>query len=97
MFSSSNNGFELDGQKAYLIVDGIALFNFKKNQSTVYSPYVNGEFVFKNKKQNTPLLSFPDSIVFIKDKQNIKTLSFISKEKILKLSLIHISEPTRPY
>ena len=86
LLSSSNNGFELDGQKAYLTVDGITLFNFKKNQSTVYFPYINGEFVFKNKKQNTPLLSFSDSIVFIKDKQNFKTLSFISKEKILKSS-----------
>jgi hypothetical protein len=86
LFSSTNNGFELDGQKAYLTLDGITLFNFKKNQTTVYSAYINGEFVFKNKKQNTPLLIFPDSIVFIKDKQNIKTLSFISKEKILKSS-----------
>ena len=86
LFSSSNNGFELDGQKAYMTVDGITLFNFKKNQSTVYSPYINGEFVFKNKKQNTPVLSFSDSIVFIKEDQNFRALSFISKETILKSS-----------
>ena len=86
LFSISNNGFELDGQKAYLTVDGITLFNFKKNQSTTYSPYINGENVFKHKKQNTPLLSLSGSIVFIKDKQNLKTLSFISKETILKSS-----------
>ena len=86
LFSSSNNGFELDGQKAYLTVDGITLFNFKKNQSTVYYSYINGEFVFKNKKLNTPLLSFLDSIVFIKEGQNFKTLSFVSKETILKSS-----------
>ena len=86
LLSSSNNGFELDGQKAYLTVDGITLFNFKKNQSTVYSPYINGEFVFKNKKQNTPVLSFSDSIVFIKEDQNFKTLNFVSKETVLKSS-----------
>ena len=86
LFSSSNNGFELDGQKAYLTIDGITLFNFKKNQSTVYYSYINGEFVFKNKKLNTPLLSFSDSIVFIKEGQNFKTLSFVSKETILKSS-----------
>ena len=86
LLSSSNNGFELDGQKAYLTVDGITLFDFKKNQLTTYSSYINGENVFKYKKQNTPLLSLSDSIVLIKDKQGIKTLSFISKEKILKSS-----------
>ena len=42
--------------------------------------------VFKHKKQNTPLLSFSDSIVFIKEEQDLKTLSFISKETILKSS-----------
>ena len=86
LLSSSNNGFELDGQKAYLTVDGITLFDFKKNQLTVHSPYINGEFVFKNKKQNTPLLSFSDSIVFIKEDKNFKTLSFVSEETILKSS-----------
>jgi hypothetical protein len=86
LLSSSNNGFEFDGQKAYLTIEGITLFNFKKNQSTTYSSYINGKNIFKHKKQNTPVLSLSDSIVFIKDKQNIKTLSFISKEKILKSS-----------
>ena len=86
LLSSSNNGFELDGQKAYLTVDGITLFDLKKNQLTVHSPYINGEFVFKNKKQNTPLLSFSDSIVFIKEDKNFKTLSFVSEETILKSS-----------
>ena len=86
LLSSSNNGFEFYGQKAYLTVDGITLFNFKNNQSTTYSSYISGENVFKRKKQNTPLLSLSDSIVFIKDKQNLKTLSFISKETILKSS-----------
>lgn len=83
---SSSNGFEFYGQKAYLTLDGITLFSFKNNQSTTYSSYINGENVFKHKKQNTPLLSFSDSIVFIKEEQDLKTLSFISKETILKSS-----------
>ncbi len=86
LLSSSNNGFEFYGQKAYLTIDGITLFNFKKNQSTTYSSYINGESVFKYKKQNTPLLSLSDSIVFIKEDQNFKTLNFIPKETILKFS-----------
>ena len=86
LFSSSNNGFEFDGKKAYVTIDGITLFNFKKNQSTIYTPNINGEYAFKYKNQNTPLLSLKDSVVFIKNKQNVKTLSFISKETILKSS-----------
>ena len=84
LLSSSNNGFEFDGQKAYMTIEGITLFNFKKNQSTTYSSYINGKNVFKHKKQNTPLLSLSGSIVFIKEDQNFKTLNFIPKETILK-------------
>jgi len=84
LLSSSNSGFEFDGQKAYMTIEGITLFNFKKNQSTTYSSYINGKNVFKHKKQNTPLLSLSDSIVFIKEDQNFKTLNFIPKETILK-------------
>ncbi len=58
LLSSSNNGFEFCGQKAYLTVDGITLFNFKKNQSTTHSSYINGENVFKHKKKKHTTVKF---------------------------------------
>ena len=81
LLSSSNNGFEFDGQKAYMTIEGITLFNFKKNQSTTYSSYINGKNVFKHKKQNTPPLSLSGSIVFIKDKKTLKPLILFQKKQ----------------
>jgi hypothetical protein len=62
--SSSFQGFKINNQKGYLNLFNIAVFDFENNTVTEYD---TAEF-FKNKHQNTPLLSTKDSLLFINNK-----------------------------
>ena len=81
LLSSSNNGFEFDGQKVYMTIEGITLFNFKKTNQQLIHPTSMAK-TFLNTKNKTYRFCLSGSIVFIKEDQNFKTLNFIPKETI---------------
>ena len=63
--------------------------------------YDTAEF-FKNKHQNTPLISVKDSIVFINNRQGSKTIEFISVQQALQnplktVAIFNLESPGFPY
>ena len=96
--SSAFQGFKINNQKGYLNHFDIAVFDFENNTVTEYD---TAEF-FKNKQQNTPLLSAGDSIVFINNKQGSKTIEFISVQQALQkplktVAIFNLDSPGFPY
>ncbi|MDC0080644.1 hypothetical protein OAJ28_02050 [Flavobacteriaceae bacterium] len=96
--SSANQGIKINNQKGYLNHFDIAVFDFENNTVTEYD---TAEF-FKNKSSNTPLLSVKDSIVFINNKQGVKTIEFISVQQALQnplktVTIFNIDNPQFPY
>ena len=82
LFSSSFQGFEIRDKKAYVDYSNssILVLDFDKNAITSY----NAEGVFKNKHLNSPVLSVGDSIVFIEQIKNNKSIKFVSFNDIFK-------------
>lgn len=82
LFSSSFQGFEIRDKKAYVDYSNssILVLDFDKNAITSY----NAEGVFKNKHLNSPVLSAGDSIVFIEQIKNNKSIKFVSFNDIFK-------------
>ena len=82
LFSSSFQGFEIRDKKAYVDYSNssILVLDFDKNAITSY--YAEG--VFKNKHLNSPVLSAGDSIVFIEQIKNNKSIKFVSFNDIFK-------------
>ena len=78
--SSSFQGFQINNKKGYLNNFNIVLFDFENNTVTEYD---TAEF-FRNKHQNTPLLTTKDSIVVINNIQDSKTIEFISIQQALQ-------------
>jgi hypothetical protein len=78
--SSSSQGFEVNSKKGYLDNLNIAIFDFENNAVTEYD---TADF-FKNKHRSAPLLRVKDSIVFINNRQGVKTVEFISVQQALQ-------------
>jgi hypothetical protein len=96
--TSAFQGFKINNQKGYLNHFDIAVFDFENNTVTEYD---TAEF-FKNKLQNTPLLSVKDSIVFINNRQGGKTIEFISVQQALQnpiktVAIFNFDNPGFPY
>ena len=96
--TSAFQGFKINNLKGYLNHFDIAVFDFENNTVTEYD---TAEF-FKNKNQNTPLLSVKDSIVFINNKQGDKTIAFISFQQALQnplktVAIFNLESPGFPY
>ena len=96
--TSAYQGFKINNQKGYLNHFDIAVFDFENNTVTEYD---TAEF-FKNKHQNTPLLSVKDSIVFINNRQGSKTIEFISVQQALQnpiktVAIFDLDNPGFPY
>ena len=51
LLSSSNSGFEFDGQKAYMTIEGITLFNFKKTNQQLIHPTSMAKTFLKTKNK----------------------------------------------
>ena len=82
LFSSSFPGFEIKDKKGYVDYSNssILVLDFDNNAITTYS--VGG--MFKNKHLNSPVLSVGDSIVFIEQTKNNKSIKFVAFNEILK-------------
>ena len=96
--SSSSQGFKINNQKGYLNNFDIVVFDFENN---IVTEYDNGD-VFKNRHPNTPLLSVKDSVVFINNKQGVKTIEFISAQLALQsplktVEIFNLDNPGLPY
>ena len=96
--SSSFQGFKINNQKGYLNLFNIAVFDFENNTVTEYD---TAEF-FKNKHQNTPLLSTKDTLFFINNRQGNKTIELISIPQALQnpiktVAIFNLDNPGFPY
>jgi Fe2+ or Zn2+ uptake regulation protein len=82
LFSSSFQGFEIRDKKAYVDYSNssILVLDFDNNSMTSFS---TGE-MFKNKHLRSPVLVVGDSIVFIEQIKNNKTIKFVSLNEIFK-------------
>ncbi len=96
--SSAFQGVKINNQKAYLNHFDLVVFDFEKNSVTEYD---TAEF-FKNKYPNTPVLSAKDSIVFINNRQDVKTIKFIPVQQALQnplktIAIFNLDNPGFPY
>ena len=96
--SSSFQGFKINNQKGYLNLFNIAVFDFENNTVTEYD---TTEY-FKNKHQNTPLLSTKDTLFFINNRQGNKTIELISIPQALQnpiktVAIFNLDNPGFPY
>ncbi len=82
LLSSSFQGFEIREKKGYVDYSNssILVLDFDNNAITTY----NVEGMFKNKHLNSPVLSVGDSIVFIEQIKNNKSIKFVSFNDIFK-------------
>ena len=82
LFSSSFQGFEIRDKKAYVDYtnSSILVLDFDKNLITSFKT----EGMFKNKNLNSPVLAVGDSIVFIEQIKNNKSIKFVSFNDIFK-------------
>ena len=78
--SSSFQGFKINNQKGYLDHLNIAVFDFENNSVTEYDTAE----LFKNKAQNTPILSTKDSLFFVNNRQGNKTIELVSIQQALQ-------------
>lgn len=82
LLSSSFQGFEIRDKKAYVDYSNssILVLDFDNNSITSFKT----EGMFKNKHLNSPVLAVGDSIVFIEQIKNNKTIKFVSFNNIFK-------------
>ena len=82
LLSSSFQGFEIRDKKAYVDYSNssILVLDFDNNLITSFKT----EGMFKNKHLNSPVLAVGDSIVFIEQIKNNKTIKFVSFNNIFK-------------
>ena len=82
LFSSSFQGFEIRDKKAYVDYSNssILVLDFDKNLITSFKT----EGMFKNKHLNSPVLAVGDSIVFIEQTKNNKSIKVVSFNDIFK-------------
>ena len=77
-FHSHNNGFSFEDKRAYLNNNTVTAFDFPNN---IFYNYNVGE-VFAGKLDGVPIFNISDTLVFIKQENGLKKLSFISTNKI---------------
>jgi hypothetical protein len=82
LFSSSFEGFEIRDKKGYVDYSNssILVLDFDNNSITSFKT----EGMFKNKHINSPVLAVGDSIVFIEQIKNNKSIKFVSFNDIFK-------------
>ena len=82
LFSSSFQGFEIGDKKGYVDYSNssILVLDFDNNSITSFKT----EGMFKNKHLNSPVLAVGDSIVFIEQIKNNKSIKFVSFSDIFK-------------
>ena len=77
-FHSHNNGFSFEDKRAYLNNNTVTAFDFPNN---IFYNYNVGE-MFAAKLDGVPIFNISDTLVFIKQENGLKKLSFISTNKI---------------
>ena len=77
-FHSHNNGFSFEDKRAYLNNNTVTAFDFPNN---IFYNYNVGE-MFAAKLDGAPIFNISDTLVFIKQENGLKKLSFISTNKI---------------
>ena len=93
-FHSHNNGFIFENKRAYLNKNTITAFDFPNNKLYNY----NTKELFDGKLDDVPVFSISDTLVFIKQENGLKKLSFISADKIkynLNSSLPIVLDPVQ--
>jgi len=80
LFHSHNNGFLLDSKRAYLYNNIITVFDFPNNKLYRYDV----KNLFDQKLDGSPVLSFSDSLVFVKKSKGIKKLTFLHENELKK-------------
>ena len=80
LFHSHNNGFLLNNKRAYLYNNMVTAFDFTNNKFYSY----NAKSLFEKKLEDSPILSFSDSLVFVKKSKGIKKLTFLHENELKK-------------
>ena len=80
LFHSHNNGFLFDNKRAYLYNNMIRAFDFTNNK--FYS--FNVKNLFEKKLEGSPILSFLDTLSFVKKTKGVKKLTFLNTSDIEK-------------
>ena len=80
LFHSHNNGFLLNNKRAYLYNNMVTAFDFTNNKFYSY----NAKNLFDQKLEGSPILSFSDSLVFVKKSKGIKKLTFLHENELKK-------------
>ncbi|MDG1343378.1 MAG: hypothetical protein P8P43_01015, partial [Flavobacteriaceae bacterium] len=80
LFHSHNNGFLVDSKRAYLYNNIITVFDFPNNKLYRYDV----KNLFDQKLDGSPVLSFSDSLVFVKKSKGIKKLTFLHENELKK-------------
>lgn len=97
LFHSHNNGFSLGNKRAYLHKNSVKAFDFANNK--LYSYKTNN--LFDQKLEDSPILSFVDTLAFIKNTNGIKKLVLFQASELkkdLEESLpIFLSPPEKTY
>ena len=79
-FHTHNNGFDFENKRGYLKNKIVTVFDFPNN--TFYNYKTNN--VFDKKLSHVPILSFSDTLVFVKKINGVKKLTFLSLNEIKK-------------
>ena len=82
LFSSSYQGFEIRDKKGYVDYSNSSILVLDFDNNSITSFKTKG--MFKNKHLNSPVLSLGDSIVFIEQIKNKKSIKFVSFSDIFK-------------
>jgi hypothetical protein len=82
LFSSSFQGFEIRDKKGYVDYSNSSILVLDFDNNSITSFKTKG--MFKNKHLNSPVLSVGDSIVFIEQIKNNKSIKFVSFNDIFK-------------
>ena len=82
LFSSSFQGFEIRDKKGYIDYSNSSILVLDFDNNSITSFKTKG--MFKNKHLNSPVLSLGDSIVFIEQIKNKKSIKFVSFSDIFK-------------
>jgi hypothetical protein len=82
LFSSSFQGFEIRDKKGYVDYSNSSILVLDFDNNSITSFKTKG--MFKNKHLSSPILSVGDSIVFIEQIKNNKSIKFVSFNDIFK-------------
>ncbi|MDG1967261.1 MAG: hypothetical protein P8I41_03820 [Flavobacteriaceae bacterium] len=80
LFHSHNNGFLLNNKRAYLYNNMVTAFDFTNNKFYSY----NAKSLFEKKLEGSAILSFSDTLSFVKKIKGVKKLIFLNAGDIEK-------------